>query len=312
MNMAVVTSSTNSYKEPGSKTQAQVTCQAVAQALSDLNYNVHIIEAGPQLLLDLEAAKPDAVFNIATSYRARKDQANIAAMLELSGIPFTGSGSAAHFAGLHKHISKMAFMANNIPTPRFTVICDSRSIDKQPSLEAVGNELSTPVIVKPAAEGSSVGIYPESVTECPVQAKTMAKRLLDSLEPPVLVEEYINGREFTIAVVGYPEPMALPVEEIVFNGSHMYTYDVKSRDNVTPVCPAPIPEELSRKLQDLAIRAFKAIGCRDIARVDIRVSEDQGQAFALEISTLPGLMPGYSEVPWIAEAAESAIPSSLK
>ena len=131
----------------------------------------------------------------------------------------------------------------------------------------------------------------------------MAQRLLDSLEPPVLVEEYISGREFTVAVVGYPEPIALPVEEIVFNGSGMYTYDVKARDHVTPICPAPIPEDLSRKLQDIAIRAFEAIGCRDIARVDIRLSQDEEHPFALEINTLPGLMPGYSEVPRIAEAA---------
>ena len=117
MNIAVVTSSSNGYKDPSSRSQAQVTCEAVAQALSDLDYHVQILEAGPQLLLELEEARPDAVFNIATSYRTRKDQANIAAMLELSGIPFTGSGSAAHFTGLHKHISKMAFMANNIPTP---------------------------------------------------------------------------------------------------------------------------------------------------------------------------------------------------
>jgi D-alanine-D-alanine ligase len=284
----------------------------VAQALSDLDYHVQILEAGPQLLLELEEARPDAVFNIATSYRTRKDQANIAAMLELSGIPFTGSGSAAHFTGLHKHISKMAFMANNIPTPRFTVIYDSRDIRRQSGLEALGDELSTPVIVKPAAEGSSVGIYPESVTEDPIHARIMAQRLLDSLEPPVLVEEYISGREFTVAVVGYPEPIALPVEEIVFNGSGMYTYDVKARDHVTPICPAPIPEDLSRKLQDIAIRAFEAIGCRDIARVDIRLSQDEEHPFALEINTLPGLMPGYSEVPRIAEAAGISYPELIE
>ncbi|MGI6660484.1 MAG: D-alanine--D-alanine ligase family protein [Bacillota bacterium] len=227
-------------------------------------------------------------------YRTRKDQANIAAMLELSGIRLPVWFRCSFHRATQTYIQD-AFMANNIPTPRFTVIYDSRDIRRQSGLEALGDELSTPVIVKPAAEGSSVGIYPESVTEDPIHARIMAQRLLDSLEPPVLVEEYISGREFTVAVVGYPEPIALPVEEIVFNGSGMYTYDVKARDHVTPICPAPIPEDLSRKLQDIAIRAFEAIGCRDIARVDIRLSQDEEHPFALEINTLPGLMPGYSE-----------------
>jgi len=309
LKIAVVTSALKNYKDPNAKRQAQVTCEAVAQALSDLNYDVKLIEAGPQLLLDLEAAQPDAVFNIATSYRTRQDQANIAAMLELSGIPFTGSGSAAHFTGLHKHMAKMTFTANGIPTPRFEVIYDSRHIEN--GIDTLINELAKPVIVKPAAEGSSVGIYPESVTEDPEHAKYMAQRLLESLEQPVLVEEYIAGREFTVAVVGYPEPVALPVEEIVFDSHGMYTYDVKARDNVTPVCPARIPEKLSRKLQDMAVRAFKAVGCRDIARVDIRLCKHQRRPFALEINTLPGLMPKYSEVPRIAEAAGISYPELI-
>jgi len=127
----------------------------------------------------------------------------------------------------------------------------------------------------------------------------------------VLVEEYIAGREFTVAVVGYPEPVALPVQEIVFKSHGMYTYDVKARDNVTPVCPAPIPEELSCELQDIAVRAFKAVGCRDIARVDIRLSECEQYPFVLEINTLPGLMPRYSEIPRIAEAAGISYPELI-
>ncbi|HHY11512.1 MAG TPA: ATP-grasp domain-containing protein [Firmicutes bacterium] len=287
--------------------QAEVTCKAVAQALSELEHDVQIIEVGPRLLIELGNAQPDAVFNIATGYHTKKDQANIAAMLELSGIPFTGSNSTAHLAGLQKHISKMTFRAHNVPTPNFHVIYDNQSVHglfegfPVPGHE-FSHELPVPVIVKPGAEGSSIGIFPESVTQAPVQARSLAAKLLDSLDPPVLIEEYIPGREFTVAVIGYPQPSALPVEEIVFDNGDMYTYGVKTRDSVKPVCPAQISEKLSHKIQDTALRAFEAIGCRDIGRVDIRLSEDE-QPFVLEINTLPGLMPDYSEVPRIAQAA---------
>ncbi len=287
--------------DPHSKSQAEITCRAVEKSLIELGYQVQIIKVGPDLLTKLEKAQPDAIFNVATGYHTKKDQANIAAMLELSEIPFTGSSSSAHMAGLLKHIAKMTFKAYGVPTPKFKVIHNTRELSE--SFPGRIKKLPVPVIVKPASEGSSIGITTESVTQDPVGAKSLAANLLHSLRSPVLIEEYLPGREFTVALVGYPEPTVLPVEEIVFHeASNMYTYDVKARDNVKPVCPAPISNKLNKAIKSTAKKAFEAIGCRDIARVDIRLSED-GQPFVLEINTLPGLMPNYSEVPRIAEKA---------
>jgi D-alanine-D-alanine ligase len=256
---------------------------------------VTVVDAGPLLLERLSRAKADVIFNLATGLNSKKDQANIAAMLELSGVPFTGSTCHAHILGLHKHLAKMMMGLHGIPTPRFRVVTD-------PSVSPLelASGLDFPVIVKPAAEGSSAGISRESVALDPESAVLQVRRLYGQFGPAILVEEFIDGREFTVGLVGYPYPAALPVEEIVFQEAGILTYDVKTRDSVRPVCPANIPEEQACELQDLAKRTFRAIGCRDLARVDIRVSRD-GKPYVLEINTLPGLMPGYSEMARMAE-----------
>ncbi len=301
LRIAIITNpaKTNLAKyDPNSRLQAEATCKAVSTALSNLGHEVQVIKVGPRLLLELETIRPDALFNISTGYHTKKGQANVAAMLELSGIPFTGSDSRAHMTGLLKHISKMNFKAHGVLTPKFIALNSVQELTKCP----LEKSLSFPVIVKPAAEGSSVGIFSDSVTCDPAEVKCLVTKLLDTLEPPVLVEEFISGREFTVALAGYPEPMVLPVEEIIFNEKDIYTYGIKIRDNVTTVCPAQISKKLTQAIQDTAKKAFKATGCRDIARVDIRVSSDE-RPFVLEINTLPGLMPDYSEVPRIAEKA---------
>jgi len=276
--------------------QARETTKAVCGALKELGHHVEVIEAGPSLLMDLEKVRPDVVFNIATGYRTKKEQANIAAILELSGLPFTGSGFMAHVVGLGKHLAKMVFQMHEVPTPRFVMV-DSVTRPARTSFSG----LRFPAIVKPSSEGSSVGISRESVVGNPEELWPAVRKVLAEFGPPCLVEEFIAGREFTVALLGYPEPEVLPVEEIVFDDDGMYTYSVKSRDKVRPVCPADLEDDLNKTVQDIAKRAFMAVGCRDIARVDIRLDDD-GVPYVLEINTLPGLMPGYSEVPRIAQA----------
>jgi D-alanine--D-alanine ligase len=301
MKIAVVTNAKNApvqRYDTHAKEQAETTCLAVTNSLKALGHEVTVIEAGPNLLAELIDTKPDAVFNIATGYRSKRDQANIVAVLELSGVLFTGSSLHAHTIGLHKHLAKMLMSVSGVRTPGFLVVHDKASVPTADSLA----DMRLPVIVKPAAEGSSVGITSESVTSDPSEVARLALHLMKEYGPPVLVEEFISGREFTVGVLGYPEPKALPVEEIIFNEAGMYTYSVKSRDNVKPVCPADIPSDLQEEVSQLAERAFVAIGCRDLGRVDLRLSED-GVPYVIEINTLPGLMPSYSEFPRIAEKA---------
>ncbi|MGE5580560.1 MAG: D-alanine--D-alanine ligase family protein [Bacillota bacterium] len=282
-------------QDPHAREQSSVTAGAVCDALGELGHKITVVEVGPSLLGRLSEVNPDAVFNLATGYRSKKDQANIAAMLEMASYPFTGSGARSHLLGLHKHLTKAVMGIYGISTPRFRVIEDAQALESQ-----VLSDLTYPVIVKPAAEGSSLGISEKSVAADADRATEQVRLIASSYGPPVLVEEYIGGREFTVGIVGYPEPQALPVEEIVFKKGGMYTYDVKSRDAVIPVCPAEIPPEIAMEIQDLAVRTFRAVGCTDVGRVDIRVSPE-GKPYVLEINTLPGLMPGYSELPRMAE-----------
>ncbi|QUL97625.1 MAG: ATP-grasp domain-containing protein [Candidatus Fermentithermobacillus carboniphilus] len=302
MLVAVVTNPSHETRlsayDPHSKLQSQATSRAVHSALVELGYEVEVVEAGPSLLVELEKVRPDVVFNIATGYNTKKDQANIAAMLELSGIPFTGSTFQAHTIGLQKHLAKLVFQMYDIPTPMFLVF--NRPPEDLP--ENVLRKIRFPVIVKPSSEGSSVGISPKSVTSDAEEMKSLIAEIIEKFGPPALVEEFVPGREFTVALVGYPDPVVLPIEEIVFEERAMYTYAIKANDAVKPVCPAEISPELETEISSAAKRAFVAVGCRDIARVDVRVSPD-GKPFVLEINTLPGLMPGYSEVPRIAQKA---------
>lgn len=309
MRIAVVTNPTNTpltKYDPHAREQTEVTCSAVCDSLKELGYQPEIIEAGPSLLADLKARSPKAIFNLATGYNSKREQANIAAMLELSGIPFTGSSFHAHVIGLHKHLAKMMFSAYGVATPGFRVI-DTRLDRTMDTLQG----MSYPVIVKPASEGSSVGISESSVTKDPNTVMALVDELLSSLGPPVLVEEFVSGREFTVAILGHEKPMVLPVEEIIFDVGLMFTYGVKCRDQVTAVCPAEISGELRDKIQAAALGAFKAVGCRDIARVDIRLSE-QEVPYVLEINTLPGLMPEYSEVPRICRQVGMSYTQMIK
>jgi D-alanine-D-alanine ligase len=283
--------------DPHAREQTIRTREAVCRALQDLGHTITVVEAGPLLLERLSQVAPDVIFNLATGYRSKKDQANIVAMLEISGIPFTGSASHAHILGLHKHLSKMIMSLYGVPTPKFVIVHDGRTLAAE-----LERGLRFPLIVKPSAEGSSAGISVSSVVMDPESAASQVDKVLNQFGPPVLVEEFVTGREFTVGLVGYPEPMVLPVEEIVFRKGGFNTYDVKSRDAVEPVCPAEVAPECALVLEDLAVKTFHAIDCLDIARVDIRVSTE-GKPYVLEINTLPGLMPGYSEIPRMAEKA---------
>jgi len=298
MHVCVITAPTgdcplNRY-DPHAAEQTRRTRDAAVRSLRELNYRVSVIEAGPSMLMEIETTKPEVLLNLATGYRSKKDQANIAAVLELSGIPFTGATSHGHIVGLHKHLAKMVMQAIGVRTPPFRVAFGEGDLN-----ERLTEGLRFPVIVKPAAEGSSVGITADSVVSGHAEAVAVASKLMGDFGPPVLVEEFISGREFTVALLGYPRLKALPVEEIIFNEGDMYTYGVKFRDNVTVKCPADIPGDLAAALQDMAAKAATAIGCRDAARVDIRLDGD-GTPYVLEINTLPGMMPDYSEFPRIA------------
>jgi D-alanine-D-alanine ligase len=245
-------------------------------------------------LLDFLADwRPDAVFNLFEGTAVHgATEAYVAGLLEWHGVPFTGSPATALCLGRGKHLAKYLFRGAGLPTPAFVAVNGS-DVPRCP--------LTWPVIVKPALEDASVGVDHGSVIADQEQLEARVARLVHDYGPPVLVEEYIAGRELNVAVIQTPALCTLPISEIVFTNEGpgrwpIVTYDAKWRRGSadyegTPVrCPADVSPRLAKYLTDVAIRAFRLLDCRDYARVDFRVRPDDS-AYLLEVNPNPDFGP---------------------
>ena len=217
------------------------------------------------------------------------EDGTIQALLELTGRPYTGSGVMASAVAMNKAMSKRIFEHGGIPTPRWVLIADGR-MPETIDLEALGG---LPLVVKPNAEGSTVGL---SIVEDAAQLPE-AIELAARYGPEVLVEEFIAGRELTVAVMGDD---ALPIVEIRPK-SGFYDYESKYTAGMSEYfCPADLPEPLAAKVRELGIRAHQVLGCAGVSRVDFRL-DAQNEAWCLEVNTVPGMTP-TSLVPMAAKA----------
>jgi D-alanine-D-alanine ligase len=237
--------------------------------------------------------RPDAVFNLFEGIATQgQTEAFLAGLLEWYGIPYTGCPFPALVLARDKPRTKYALQGARLPTaPFFTVS----------QLPVPQNPLGWPVIVKPAAEDASIGLDQGSVVTEQHQLIHRVGMMLERYGPPVLVEQFIDGRECNVAVVEHPDVQALPISEIVFHpqrGDHwkIVTYDAKwlpgSADDLatTPQCPADLAPAISERLQELAVAAFRLFGCRQYARIDFRVNP-AGEPFILEINPNPDYHP---------------------
>jgi D-alanine-D-alanine ligase len=315
-----------------------VTGRAVGLALADRGHDVLLVDPGvgdrPVGPREAEAAArigstPPSILNESGSALAavageavqRADvvfvalhggtgeDGTIQGLLELANKPYTGSGVLASALAMDKRVSKLLFREAGVATPAWRVVSSepdtaperrggapSLPTDVPPSraVELVDGLGGCPVVVKPNDQGSTVGL---TVVHDPNDLPA-AVELAASFSPHVLVEEYIPGREVTVAVLG-GEP--LPVVEIAPKGG-LYDYESKYTKGMSSyTCPAEIPDTLVIKLQESALTAFATLGCRGYARVDYRVSP-QEQIFCLEVNTVPG-MTEVSLVPMAAAAA---------
>lgn len=247
-----------------------------------------------ETLLELKSKPLDIVFNI---YEAPIGDAfmevNVASIFELLEIPYTGSGPQALGLALDKPSSKRIFALKNIPTPKFEVFDTPRFEWKQ--------QLSFPVIIKPIHEDASAGITRHSVVSDVTTLRERIETLIANFKQPVLVEEYIEGRELNVAVVGNDPPEVLPISEIDFSGlpedmPNICTFEAKWVENsiefqkTVPICPAELPESIRQTVSAVALKAYQAMGCRDYARVDIRLS-DEGTPYVLEVNPNPDISP---------------------
>lgn len=276
---------------------------AVTEALRSYGHHVVCIEANEHAWGQLLQSRPDIVFNLAEGLRGESRESHFPALLEMLGIPYTGSGVLALALSLDKPMAKRVFLAEGIPTPAFEVV---------PPGAAPVSALRYPLFVKPAHEGSSMGIGPESVVRDPCALGQAIAHVHRWYRQPALVEEFLQGREFTVGILGNTEPCFLPIIELNFEAcppehGRVYSYQFKQEwdDWRYYRCPAPLSAEETALLQATALRACRALGCLDVARVDLRL-DDEGVPNVLEVNPLPGMTPGFSDLPRMAEVAGMA------
>jgi D-alanine-D-alanine ligase len=267
----------------------------VLKALRDKGLDAHGFDPAERSLAELAAEKFDRVF-IALHGRYGED-GTLQGALEQLGIPYTGSGVMASAVGMDKVMTKRIWLSHGLPTPRFVVL-DSKTATAE-ELRKATEYLGLPLMLKAPHEGSTIGI--SKVSQSADMQDGFA--LCAKYDEAVLAEEFITGRELTVPVLGAGrEARALPIVEIrAPQGNYDYEHKYFS-DDTQYLCPAPLDEALTQRIQSLAVRAYNAVGSVGWARVDFMLRASDNEPFLLEINTSPG-MTGHSLVPMSAKAA---------
>jgi len=276
------------------------TIRAIEQAIEAAGHTVVRIGNAEALLKVIDRLEVDGVFNIAEGLRGRNRESQVPVLLEMRGIPVVGADGLTQAVTLDKAIAKKLFLAEGIPTPCFFTM--AAPTDPIPA------GWTFPAIVKPRFEGSSKGLSESSRVLDEAALRAQAARVIRDYRQPVIVEQFIRGNEFTVAIIGNETPeIFLPVRVMIDGraelGDLFYTFS-RIASGADYACPAGISETLSLELQRLALAAYRAVDCVDFGRVDFRVDE-QGRPFVLEINPLPslstldvfGILAGHLEVP---------------
>ena len=289
--------STSEADDSEAEFDSQATVDALCRAVQAAGHRAVALEAKPELPSQL--ADIDVAFNIAEGRHGRYRESQIPALLELLNIPFTGSEAGSLAVCHDKALAKRLVAQAGVATARFQVMSSARTpLDKG---------FHFPLLVKPVAEGSSKGVALRSVVTDEESLREVVGELLDRYSQPALVEEFLSGREFTVGVLGDRKLRVLPIMEIEFHdGSEhpIYSFDNKQGEDslVKFQVPAMVDGRLHKRLEQSARAAFRALGCRDVARIDFRL-DARGEVNFIECNPLPGLSPGFSDLCVIAKAA---------
>ncbi len=277
------------------------TIEAISQALKSLGHEVIELEATPDLPVRLGSTDLDVVFNIAEGIKGRNREAQVPALLELLDIPYTGSDPATLALALDKGIAKRVVRASGVATARGQLFLSSR--------DKLEKDLNFPLIVKPVAEGSSKGVLSTSVATNEMELRELVSLVLGRYNQGALVEEFLPGREFTVALIGESRPRVLPPMEIVYRTDkiktpypvYSYEYKLDPRGEIENQAPAQMSDALRKDVEQVARDAFSALGCRDFARIDVRLNAE-GKACFIECNPLPGLTPKWSDLCLISDS----------
>lgn len=266
----------------------------VLQALRSKGVDAHPFDPAERSLAELAAEKFDRVF-IALHGRYGED-GTLQGALEQLGIPYTGPGVMASAIAMDKIMTKRIWLGHSLPTPRFLVL-DSVDTPRE-ELRQVPDVLGLPLMLKAPHEGSTIGIAKVAGYSEMQEGFALCAKYDDT----VLAEEFIRGRELTVPVLGQGRnARALPVIEICApDGNYDYQHKYFG-DETKYLCPAPLDAALTQRVQELAVQAFNALGCRGWSRVDFMLRTSDNEPLLLEINTSPG-MTGHSLVPMSAKA----------
>lgn len=280
------------FDEPG-------TITGVTEALEKLGHKVFPVEANEDAYEKLKVLKGqiEIVFNMSEGLHGEDREAQLPAMMEMLQIPYTGPRPIGYAVGLNKSVAKEILKSYDIPTAEWLTVSSVEQIEKVDCK-------FFPALLKPLSEGSSKGIMARNLVNNNGELKVIARELFDKFYQPVIVEEYLPGREFTVGVIGTP-PRTLPIIEITFDDlpegmpkfDHFeakWVYDDPKEHFDMLVCPAEIDVKLEKEINDVVLKSFDALEMEDWARFDVRLDKD-GIANIIEVNCPPGIMPAVEQ-----------------
>ncbi len=269
------------------------TINAIKDAL-ELHHDVTMIEANEDAFEKFRRLRPEIVFNVAECANGISREAQIPAMLDMLSIPYTGSDPLTLATCLDKSRTKEVLAYNGVPTSRFMF---AESVDDLKDFN-----LSFPVMMKPVSEGSGKGIFNSSYINNIDDLRVRLRENLAEYDQPFIIEEFLPGREFTVAILGNnSDTEVLPIVEINFdqlpgNLLPIYSFEAKwvvdTRENPLDIftCPAKIDRELEQKIKDVALKTYRVLRCKDWSRIDLRL-DSKGEPNIIEVNPLPGILP---------------------
>ncbi len=272
----------------------------VQDALERLGHDVIAIDVGGDLVEQIHAARPDIAF-VALHGRDGED-GTVQELLEVMGVRYTGSHVSACIHAADKVLAKHAMRDRGIPTPEFYSFSETafKALGAAQALPAIEDRLRFPIVVKPASQGSALGIkFARTPADVP-QALVAAF----SYDRKVMLERHIAGRDLAVSIIDEDDrPRALPIVEAVPQGEDFYDFEARYEiGRTTFVCPAELDEEVAERASELALQVYALLGCRGFGRVDLMLSSDGRDLYVLEADTVPGL----TETSLLPQAADAA------